>query len=146
MAPRQQVDDREVYRLKRAGLSPIDIGKELRVSRATVYRALQRLGEVRDYVWHDFPWTIDKKHALALPLKYMRSLDSAAQTGGGDMEYLHAAFGWANDLIDRKRDVDYRPDYEGTELDPSGGFFETPEPPGGGFIRKLRDAALQGPK
>ncbi|MEU7863433.1 helix-turn-helix domain-containing protein [Nonomuraea sp. NPDC049141] len=145
MARKLEISDQEVQRLRREGLGAPEIAKALGKSRATVFRALQRLDEVREYVRHDdvFPWPVHQMHGGTLPTKYIRTLSRAAKTGGGDMDYLMAAFRWANGMIERGVDIGYDPDYPGTDVTPEGGYYEMPEPVGGGFIRRLRDAALE---
>jgi hypothetical protein len=140
------ISDQDVRRLiEQEGLLPKEIAKKLRVGLTSVYRSMDRLGiERRQYVRHEYPWKILPEHHESLVRRYLDSLDTAAKTGGKnqDAEYLHQAFRWANDLIRRGRDLGYSPTYAGKELADQGGFYEMPEPEGGGFVRKLRDAAL----
>ncbi|MFC4114118.1 hypothetical protein [Nonomuraea zeae] len=95
---------------------------------------------------HDdaFPWPIAREHSEALISKYIRSLDLAAKTGGGDAEYLHQAFKWANNLIERHMDIAYSPTYAGTELIDQGGYYEISAQEDDWYVKRLRDAALEG--
>ncbi|NRQ30701.1 helix-turn-helix domain-containing protein [Nonomuraea sp. NN258] len=132
------VSDADVLRLSESGLGALEIAEALGTSRPTVYRALRRLQRVRAYVRHDdvFPWQVLPEHSHEIPAKHIRVLSLAAKTGGGDVAYFKSAVRWADCLIAMNADIDY---------DPATGFREIPASADGGLIKRLRDAALNGP-
>ncbi|MET8382545.1 hypothetical protein ABZV14_06025 [Streptosporangium canum] len=141
------MDDEVVRRLYEIEhLEQGEIAGRLGVSTRTVRRALGRLGLLVERTSHkDFlPWKIDPRHTHALPLQYIRALSKAAQTGEGDVEKLNTASRWAYNVLALGHDVDYDPDYAGTDVCPEGGFRLVPEPEGGGWLRDLRQAAKSG--
>lgn len=135
MARPRKFDYEEAIRLhakyKNGELSYADIAGQLGVAVSTLQNFYRRRGLSEKYVSHKdvIPWTLADEHSGAVPAKRLRSLSRLAQgfrLGEDDIthqEQTNTAISWANELLDKGLDVDYRRDEPPSEFCPQGGFY-----------------------
>ncbi|MEU9871118.1 hypothetical protein AB0C87_25135 [Actinomadura sp. NPDC048021] len=131
-----------------AGESYETIGQMYGLSASGVFQAAKDFGLTRPQLSHKWalPWTLAAEHKASKVAKYLRDLSSLAQ--GKEIRETNkvTAIRWAEGLVSKDLDIDYRRDEPSNEESPVGGFYSKPasKVPGKWHLKSVLDKAKRG--
>ncbi|MFE0151330.1 hypothetical protein ACFWY5_29575 [Nonomuraea sp. NPDC059007] len=136
----EKVSRADLERLIAQGKTNKEMAEELGVGLRTIARTRVRYGlESKDTYDHSqfIPWRLTMEHSRSGPTLYLRLMSRAAQGGDVPAPSLNTAIRWATKLVNQGWDIDYDPEYEGTELSEDGGWKLIPDDEGSGRLKEL---------
>ncbi|MGV9777667.1 hypothetical protein [Streptosporangium sp. NPDC003464] len=134
MGRRALIDQDELRRLVRQGLSNAELAARFGVSESGILQAKRAAGLSKPMLDHSraIPWKLDRSHSQSGPATNLRNLSSVAQGRAIPSEKLNTALRWADRLVADGLDVAYEPDR---------GFHEIPAVPGRSLVETVLAAA-----
>lgn len=128
------IDQGELRRLVREGLSNAELAARFGVSESGVLQAKRAAGLSKPMLDHSraLPWKLDRSHNQSGPATNLRNLSSVAQGRAIPAEKLNTALRWADRLVANGLDISYE----------SGrGFQEVPASAGRSLVETVLSEA-----
>lgn len=122
MGRKALIDQEELRRLARQGLSNAELAARFGVSESGILQAKRAAGLSKPMLDHSraIPWKLDRAHNQSGPATNLRNLSSVAQGRVIPAEKLNTALRWAGRLVASGMDISY---------EPGRGFLEVPASP-----------------
>ncbi|WP_436756724.1 hypothetical protein [Streptosporangium sp. V21-05] len=134
MGRKALIDQEELRRLARQGLSNAELAARFGVSESGILQAKRAAGLSKPMLDHSraIPWKLDRAHNQSGPTTNLRNLSSVAQGRVIPAEKLNTALRWAGRLVASGMDISY---------EPGRGFLEVPASPGDWLAERMLNEA-----
>ncbi|MBB4941764.1 hypothetical protein FHR32_006141 [Streptosporangium album] len=130
MGRKALIDQDELRRLVREGLSNAELAMRFGVSESGILQAKRAAGLSKPMLDHSraLPWKLDRSHGQSGPATNLRNLSSVAQGRSIPAEKLNTALRWADRLVSGGLDIAY---------EPGRGFREVPVSAGQSLVEAV---------